>query len=176
MPSIRPITYTNQFKQTVYPGEVDLQISRSGVITAVLSPNQATALVAGCKVQLDSANTNATMPQVIAASDSQQAVGVLIKTIKGGTFQPNLGGAGTVGDIVEVALFPMGPCIWQVANTTISPQNQLEQITVTISGQAYPFYQPIVSNKLAGLALDPAVQNGVFRMFVLGGLVYNTNG
>lgn len=173
--SVRPITYINQLRQSVYPGELDLQINKSGVFTAILSPNQATALVAGARVKLDSANTNPTMPQVLGAADSDQAVGVITKTVKQGIAQPNLGGASTPGDIVEVAFF-FGPVVWQVANATITPQQQLECATVSITGQDYPFYQPIASNKLAGLALDPALQNQVFRMFVLAGLVYNTNG
>lgn len=173
--SVRPITYINQFKQSVYPGEPDLQISRNGYFTAVLSPNQATPLIAGARVKLDSANTQPTMPQVLGAADSDQAIGVIMKTVKQGVFNPNLGGAGTPGDIVEVAFFA-GPVLWQVANATIQPQQQLECASVTIGGQSYPFFQPIAANKLAGLALDPAVQNQVFRMFVLSGLVYNTNG
>lgn len=168
--SVRPITYINQFKQSVYPGELDLQINKAGVFTAILSPNQTTALVAGARVKLDPANTQPTMPQVLGAADSDQAVGQITKLIKGGIANPNLGGVGTPGDIVEVAFF-FGPVIWQVANATVAPQDQLECATVTISGQAYPFYQPIATNKLAGLALDPAVQNGVFRMFVLSALV-----
>lgn len=173
--SVRPVTYINQFKQSVYPGELDLQINKSGVFTAILSPNQTTPLVAGARVKLDSANTQPTMPQVLGAADSDQAVGCITKLIKGGIAQPNLGGANTPGDIVEVAFF-FGPVIWQVANASIAPQQQLECASVTISGQSYPFFQPIASAKLAGLALDPAVQNQVFRMFVLAGLVYNTNG
>ncbi len=168
--SVRPITYINQFRQSVYPGELDLQINKSGVFTAILSPNQTTPLVAGARVKLDPANTQPTMPQVLGALDSDEAVGVITKTIKGGIAAPNIGGAGTPGAIVEVAFF-FGPVVWQVANATIAPQQQLESATVTISGQAYPFFQPIAANKLAGLALDPAVQNGVFRMFVLSGLV-----
>jgi hypothetical protein len=168
--SVRPIVYINQFRQSVAPGEVDFQITRSGVFTAILSPNQTTPLVAGARVTLDTANTNATMPQVLGAADGTDGIGVIVKTVKQGIASPNLGGAGTPGDIVEVAYF-FGPVVWQVANATIQPGQQLECATVTIAGQAYPFYQPIASNKLAGLALDPAVQNGIFRMFVLSGLV-----
>lgn len=169
--SVRPQTFINQFRQSVYPGQVDLQIAKSGVFTAVLSPLQTTPLIAGARVSLDATNTNPTLPQVVGAIDGAQAIGVLIKTIKAGTFQPNLGGAGTPGDLVEVAYFA-GVCTWQVANATIAPQQQLECATVTIGGQAYPFYQPLAANKLTGLALDPAVQNAVFRMFWLSGLVY----
>lgn len=168
--SVRPITYINQFKQSVYPGEMDLQINMSRVFTAILSPNQTTPLVAGARVKLDATNTQPTMPQVLGALDSDSAVGVITKTVKNGIASPNLGGPSTPGEIVEVAYF-FGPVVWEVANATIAPQQQLEAATVTIGGQAYPFFQPIASNKLAGLALDPAVQNGVFRMFVLSGLV-----
>lgn len=168
--SVRPVTYINQFRQSVYPGEMDLQINKAGVFTAILSPSQTTPLVAGARVKLDSANTQPTMPQVLGALDSDDAVGVITKTVKQGIASPNLGGPSTPGDIVEVAFF-FGPVVWQVANATIAPQQQLECATVTISGQDYPFFQPLAASKLAGLALDPAVQNGVFRMFVLSGLV-----
>lgn len=170
MPNVRPIVYINQFRQQVSPGDVDLQISRNGFFAAVLSPNQTTSLVAGARVKLDPANTNATLPQVLGALDSEAAIGQIKKTIKKGIFAPNLAGANTPGDLVEVAFFA-GPCIWQVAGATIQPQQQLESVLTTIGGQAYPFFQPIAANKLAGLALDPAVQNGIFRMFVLSGLV-----
>lgn len=169
--SVRPTTFINQFKQSVYPGEVDLQISRSGVLTAILSPNQTSDLVSGARVKLDAANTQPTMPQVVAAADNEAALGVIIKTVKKGIARANLGGAGTVGEIVEIGLLPLGVCVWQVANDTIAPMQQLEAATVTISGQDYPFFQPKAANALAGLALDPAVQNAVFRMFVLGSLV-----
>lgn len=168
--SVRPITYINQFKQSVAPGTLDLQISNQRVFTAVLSPNQSTPLVAGARVKLDSANANATMPQVLGAGDSDEAIGQIVKVIKGGVAQPNLGGAGTPGAIVEVAYFA-GPCIWQVAAATIQPQQQLEQVSQTISGQSYPFFQPLNTGKLAGVALDPAFQNGIFRMLILSGLV-----
>lgn len=168
--SVRPTTFINQFRQSVYPGQPDLQISASRVFSAILSPNQTTALVAGARVKLDAANTQPTMPQVLGVADNADAIGVIIKTIKNGIAQPNLGGAGTPGEIVEVMYFA-GPCLWEVANDTIAPMDQLECATVTISGQDYPFFQPLDTGKIAGLALDPAVQNGVFRMFVLSGLV-----
>ncbi len=170
MSAARPIVYTNQFKQSVAPGTPDLQINQSGAFTAVLSKNQATALVAGAKVKLDAANTQATMPQVLACADGEDGIGVIIASVKKSIFQPNLGGVGTPGDIVEVFFFA-GPVIWQVADAAISPMDQLECKTETIGGQDYPFYQLLNSGKLAGLALDPApAQNTIFRMFVLSGL------
>lgn len=170
MSAARPIVYTNQFKQSVAPGTPDLQINSNGVFTAVLSADQATALVAGARVKLDASNTQATMPQVLGAADNEQAIGVITATVKKSIFQPNLGGAGTIGDMVEVMFFA-GPVIWQVADAAIDPMDQLECVTETIGGQAYPFFQPLASGKLAGLALDPApAQNTIFRMFVLSGL------
>jgi hypothetical protein len=168
--SVRPTVYINQFRQTVAPGDVDLAISQNRFFSAILSPNQATPLVAGARVKLDSSNTNPTMPQVLGAADNEDAIGVIKKTVKRGIFQPNLGGSGTPGDICEVAYFA-GPCVWEVANDTIAPQDKLECVTVTIDSQDYPFFQTKDSGKLAGLALDPAVQNGIFRMLVLSGLV-----
>lgn len=170
MPAARPIVYTNQFKQSVAPGTPDMQLNDSGAFTAVLSKNQATPLVAGCKVKLDVTNTQATMPQVVACPDNEDGIGVIIASVKKSIFSPNLGGAGTIGDIVEVFFFA-GRVIWQVANAAIAPMDQLEAVTVNIGGQDYPFFQELASGKLAGLALDPApAQNTIFRMFVLSGL------
>lgn len=170
MAAARPIVYTNQFKQSVAPGTPDLQINKNAAFSAVLSKNQATPLVAGARVKLDAANTQATMPQVLGAADTENAIGVIIASPKKSIFQPNLGGAGTPGDIVEVFFFA-GPVLWQVANAPIAPMNQLECATQVIGGQAYAFFQPLNTGKLAGLALDPAVaQNTIFRMFVLSGL------
>lgn len=170
MPPARPVVYTNQFRQSVAPGTPDLQINSNGVFTAVLSPNQDTALVAGSRVKLDAANTQATMPQVVAAADNEDAIGVITATVKKSIFQPNLGGMNTPGDVVEVMFFA-GPVIWQVADAPIQPMQQLEAKTETLGGQAYPFFQPLATGKLAGLALDPApAQNTIFRMFVLSGL------
>lgn len=170
MAAARPVVFTNQFRQSVAPGTPDLQINSNGVFTAVLSGSQTTPLVAGARVKLDAANTQATMPKVLAAADNEEAIGVLTATIKKSIFSPNLGGMGTPGDVVEVMFFA-GPVIWQVADAAIAPMDQLEAKTETLGGQDYPFYQPLATGKLAGLALDPApTQNTIFRMFVLSGL------
>lgn len=170
MSATRPIVYTNQFKQSVAPGTPDLQINSNGVFTAVLSASQTTPLVAGARVKLDAANVQPTMPQVLEAGDADESIGVIISTVKKSIFSPNLGGVGTPGDIVEVMFFA-GPVIWQVANAAVAPGDQLEQVTVSTGGQNYPFFQPLASGKLTGLALDPAAaQNTIFRMFVLSGL------
>lgn len=171
MPAARPTVYTNQFKQSVAPGSPDLQINDAGFFSAVLSPNQATPLVAGARVKLDPANTQATMPQVIEAADNEDAIGIIITSLKKSIFQPNLGGANTPGDIVEVG-FLLGPVIWQVADAAVQPGDQLECKTETIGGQDYPFYQPIATGKLAGIALDPAAaQNVIFRMFTVSSIL-----
>ncbi len=170
MPAARPVVYTNQFKQSVAPGSPDLQINDAGAFSAILSGSQTTPLVAGARVKLDAANTQATMPKVVEADDNEDAIGCIIGTVKKNIFQPNLGGAGTVGDIVEVFFFA-GPVIWQVSDDVIQPGDQLEAKTETIGGQDYPFFQPLNAGKLAGLALDPApAANLIFRMFVLSGL------
>lgn len=167
MPAARPTVYTNQFKQSVAPGSPDLQINDAGFFSAVLSPNQTTPIVGGARVKLDPANTNPTMPQILEAGDSDDAIGCIIVSLKKGIFQPNLGGANTPGDIVEVG-FLAGPVIWQVADAAVQPGEQLEQKTESIGGQNYPFFQPLNTGKLAGIALDPAAaQNQIFRMFVV---------
>jgi hypothetical protein len=171
MSATRPTVYTNQFRQSVAPGSVDLQIAGNGFFTAVLSGLQTTPLVAGARVKLDAANTQATMPQVVAAADNEDAIGIIITSLKKSIFAANIGGAGTIGDIVEVGCL-VGPCIWQVANAAVAPGQQLEAVGVTIAGQSYPFYQPLASGKLAGIALDPALaQNSIFRMFVVTNLL-----
>lgn len=162
----RPTLYINQFRQSVAPGDLDLQITRTGVITGVLSPNQATDLPAGQAVKLDTANTNATVPQFLLAADNEAAIGVIKRTAKRSVFRANVGGAGTIGDPVEVTYFG-GPVVWEVANATILPQAQLEFAT---SG-GYPYAQTLAAGKLRGVALDPAVASAIFRMITLSGLV-----
>ena len=145
----------NQFGLQGAPGQVDLQITRAGVLTGKLGTVSG-SLKAGARVKLDATLAAGFCPQFVAAADNADAVGVIIRTAKKSEF--------VTGDLVQVAI--QGTVVWAVANATIAPNDQLE--AATTSGQA--FMQPIATGSLAGLAIDPAVQNGLFRMIVLSGL------
>lgn len=155
--SIVPSVSINQFSQASVPGQVDLQITNSGVITGKLGTVSG-SLKAGAAVKLDATLTAGFNPQFVAAADGEDALGTIIRTPKKATF--------VTGDEIQVAYFG-GPVVWAVANATIAPGDQLE--FVTTSGQ--PFAQPLAAGALRGLALDPAVQSGLFRMISLSGLV-----
>lgn len=149
-----PTQNINQFSQAPVRGQLDLQITKSGVITGILSANQATELKAGDFVKLDGAITAGFVPQFVEAADNADALGVITRTVKAAKF--------SAGDAVEVAYFG-GPVIWLVAGATIAPGQQLEA-----SGD---FMIPLNTGKLRGLALDPAVDSALFRMISLSGLV-----
>lgn len=152
-----PNVSINQFSQAPVPGQVDLQITNARVITGKLGTVSG-SLKAGAAVKLDSSLTAGFNPQFVAAADAEDAMGILIRTVKKATF--------VTGDQVQVAYFG-GPVVWQVAGATLSPGQQLE--FVTTSGQA--FAQPLAAGALRGIALDPAVDSALFRMITLSGLV-----
>ncbi len=140
---------SNQFAQGNARGELDLQISKSGVITGQISANQATALNPGDFVKLDDANTGP-VPQFIAAADTDTGFGVLIRTVKSSSF--------SAGDPVEVA-FLGGPVIWLKAGATIAPGAAVEDDStggvVTKSADAQK-----------GIALDPGTTGNLLRVIL----------
>lgn len=139
----------NQFSQVPVRGQTDLQISKSGVISAQISANQATALNPGDWVKLDSANTSP-VPQLVASAVGDTGLGCLIYDVKRSSF--------SAGDYVEVAgLF--GTVIWLVAGGTIAPgaaveDNGSDQV-VTKS-----------ANAQKGIALDPGTTGNLLRVML----------
>jgi hypothetical protein len=139
----------NQFNQVPIAGQLDLQISKSGVITGEVSANQATALSPGQPVKLDSANTG-NVPLFVAAAASDVALGHVAYDVK--KSQP------VAGDPVSVA-FHGGPVMWMLAKETIAPGARLEQ-------NADGSVQNVTSAKVRGIALDPGTAGQLFRVII----------
>lgn len=141
----------NQFQQVPIRGEQDLQISRSGVLSAIVSPNQATALKAGDFVKIDAAVITAgNFPNIVAAASS--AVGlvfVIIHDVKKDSY--------VAGDVLQVAPLIGGPVVFLTAAATIAPGAAVED-----SGSST--VQTLSGGKLRGYALDPGVTGQLLRV------------
>lgn len=141
----------NQQQQTPVEGDLDLQIAQSQTITGLLSTNQATALVAGSAVKFDSAITTGTVPQFVAAADSEVAIGYIKRTVQAASF--------SAGDKIEV-VGCFGPCMWLTAVGTIA-------MGATVEDTATPgSVQTKSSNKGRGLAIGPAVDGQLVRIMI----------
>lgn len=133
----------NQFAQTTEKGVLDLRITASGVIAGLISANQATALLPGARVKLDTA-AGKKIPTFVAASDAEQAIGVIVRNVKDGSLVAN--------DPVEVAFFG-GPVMYMEAAAAISAGAAVE-------GTTDDKVQTFSSGKQVGIALDPASADG----------------
>lgn len=110
MPPFVPQVQTDQFAQTPARGDLDLAITRSGVLTGVL--NGVANLKAGDRVKLDSTVTTPGVVGLVAAADNEAAFGVIKRNAKQATFAP--------GDHLEVT-FSGGQAIYEVGATTLTP-------------------------------------------------------
>jgi hypothetical protein len=140
----------NQFSQLPVKGQLDLAIMGSGVITGVVSASQATALVPGQKVTIDTAADIRT-PSFIAAAYNASAIGTVIYTTRKA---PSAYAAAT-GEAIEVALL-LGNCVVQYmeAAAAIAAGARVESTT----GNVVSTYG--TSNKALGYALDGASAAG----------------
>ncbi len=108
----------NAFDQTgVIRGFIDWSIQKSGVLSAMVSANQATALKPGDPVKLDSAATGNT-PQFVAAAASDAKAFYVTASENKSSF--------VAGDIIEVAGH-FGPIMWMLAEATIAMGATVEQ-------------------------------------------------
>lgn len=144
----------NQFQQVTVRGDLDLQISKSGVITGQISTNQATALNGGDFVKLDSANTGP-IPQFVAAAVGDTGVGAIKRNVKTDSY--------SAGDYVEVA-GGFGPVMWLVAAATIAPGAAVEDAG---SGKV----QTKSAQAQKGIALDPGTTDGLLRIILTSPIV-----
>jgi hypothetical protein len=142
----------NQFQQQPVLGDVDLQIAQSLTITGQLSANQATALVAGTPVKLDSAITSGRYPQFVAAGATDLAFGYIKRTVQAATFSS--------GDKIEVVgAFP--PVMWLSAASTMAPG-----IPVQSNASDATIVEAVTSGKVRGILLDPAVTGQLVRVLL----------
>ncbi len=150
-----PTQSINQFRPQPVPGDLDLAITKSGVITGRLASTVSGSLKAGqARVKLNAALAAGFTPEFVAAADNEDCIGIIKRTSKKSAF--------IAGDLVEVTYFG-GPVMWVVAGDTIAPGDQLEF--------ASGFAIPLDSGKIVGLALDPGVDSALLRIITLSGLV-----
>ena len=149
-----PQLYSDQFEQTPVRGDLDLAITKSGVIAGVLTSIsgavQTGHVYAGDRVKLDAASTVPGFVGFVPAADTDDAIGTVKRLGKKSDF--------VAGDAIEVAYFG-GPVMWQCAGATVTPGMQVEML----SG----FTQELDTKKLLGINLDYAVQNGMHRVILV---------
>lgn len=149
----------NQFQPTPVAGQLDLQVTESGLLSGQISANQATALVGGTPVILDTANTGP-LPQFIGADDDDVVVFLLPFSNKKDSY--------VAGDAVEVAAL-FGPVVWGVAGAAILPGAVLEQANTTFK------YITKATHKARGIAIDPAAADGdLFRVALMAPAAVNS--
>lgn len=145
-----PALNPNQFQLNPVRGLVDWSIARRGIMTVQVSANQATALVAGMPVILDSAATGS-MPQVIGAGNSDAKAFYVVWNAKQDSF--------VAGDVIEVTgLF--GPVIWLKADATIAMGATVEDV---IADSAV---QTLAAAKPRGIALLNGVSGNLFPVML----------
>ena len=144
----------DSFEQAPVRGDLDLAITKSGVISGTLmsltGAVQADAVYAGDRVKLLSTNTTPGSVQFVPAGDTEDAIGTVKRLAKKTAF--------VVGDVIEVTC-PNVQVQYHVAGATVTPGMQLEL--------ASGFTQELDSNKMLGINLDYAVQNGMHRVILI---------
>lgn len=141
----------NQFGMTRIKGDLDLSIMRSGVITCIVSANQATALGVGQRVKIDTASGGSTagvpMPQVIAAGINDVAIGTIKRSVNLSTF--------SAGQACEV-VYSGAPILVEEAGGVIVAGANVEALVsttkVVTSGTS--------TAKVKGWALDASAASG----------------
>ena len=153
----------NQFNQGAIRGQLDEQISHSGVIQGYVSANNgATAINAGDAVYLDPAITVAGTPQFLTSTYNGVAAGYAVYDVRqASTTAPSSSSSG----VIQVALFYTGPVLYLIAAATITPGLFLEQASAGGDVVAYG----TSSSLLRGWALDYATVGNLTRVVMLGG-------
>lgn len=142
----------NQFAQVPIPGQLDLQVTRGGLLSGVIAASVVTPIKAGSPVKLDSTNTGP-VPAFVLADQDDPVVFVLPASPKDNTY--------SAGQAVE-AVFMGGPVIWGVAGAAINPGAIVEQANTTFK------YITQATHKSRGIALDPASADGdLFRVITM---------
>ena len=135
------------------PGLIDVFTSKNGYFTAIVTTGP---LKAGQYVKLDNTNT-APFPIVVAAGQTDQAIGMVAYITKDATF--------STGDKVEVVFFG-GDVIWQQATAVaILPGVQVESDATGLLIQAQS------ANKVRGIALDYFAASAMGRIIQTAQLV-----
>lgn len=143
----------NQFAQVPIRGQLDLQITKSGVISGVISANQMSSLKAGDAVKLDATVTVGNLPQFVAAAVGDVAIGYLASSVKQDTF--------VALDACEVVGL-YGPVMWLSADVTILAGAVVDQ---KANGNMEP-HGTTPGSTARAIALDPGVAGQLSR-FIL---------
>jgi hypothetical protein len=142
-----PPVYADQFEQGAVRGDLDLTITKSGVIVGVMGVIGATTAYAGDRVKIDTANTAPGQIKFVPAADNEVAFGCIKRTAKSASF--------VQGDEVEVT-FMGGPVIYQVAAATVRPGYAVEM--------ASGFVQEKAAGSQLGMSLDYAIVSTMLRV------------
>lgn len=141
----------NSFDQSnVIRGFIDWSIHKSGVLSVMVSVNQATALKPGDAVKLDVAATG-NNPQIIAAAVGDAKAFFITAAENKSSY--------VAGDICEIAgLF--GPVMWMIAEAIIAMGASVEQI-------ANGNMQTLAAGKVRGMALLNATAGGPVPIMIM---------
>lgn len=143
----------NQFAMSTVLGDLDLQFP-GGVITGRVSPNQATALVAGQPVKIDSASTGGVIPLLALAANTDSTFGFVIRTLKDQSFPTNAA--------VEIAI--QGAVMQMNAGAAITRGAKVEVVQSTPGN----VITSAGTNPVVGFALDEAAGAGsLLRVYIL---------
>ena len=140
----------NQREQVPVAGQLDLQISRSGIISGVIDASQSTDVVAGQSAKLYASNTGAEV-KFVAAAAGDVALGLFVRDIKKSTM--------AAGDAVQVA-GNFGPVMWMEAAETVTPG---ERVEVSVGGTV----QAASGGKCRGIVIDYATVGLLTRVMIL---------
>ena len=139
----------NQQSMTPVVGLLAMELPAGGVISGQVSANQATALVPGQFVKLDTTITAGSVLQFVAAAQGDKAYGFLPFNVKTGSF--------TKGDRVEVVRYG----VVYLQNTSAAAITQGAQVESDTTGL---LIEALNSGSLRGVSLDYIPASGVGRV------------
>ena len=140
----------NQFEQKSIKGAIDLLIGNNGIISGVVSASQATALVPGQKVKLDT-TADVSVPSFIAAADADIPCFYVVYTTKDNF---------STGSAIEVCYFG-GPVIYLESAAAIAAGAVVESAGTGLTVQTFS------AGKQCGICLDPVSASGMLTRIIL---------
>lgn len=136
----------NSFEQGAVRGQLDLNVVRSGILSAVAGGT----IKAGDRVKFDTGYSGF-VPKVVKAAVGDDAIGIAIYDVKQSTFSS--------GDKLSIVLFAHVCVMYLEYNATLSPGDTVEQdsnglVIATASGKDF------------GRVLDPGTTGTIGRILV----------
>jgi hypothetical protein len=139
----------NQLVQVPIKGQLDLQTSRSGIISGIVAASETSGLVAGQSVKLDASNTSGEV-LFVAAAVTDVAIGCVVRDIQ----QSNP----AAGSKIQVA-GSFGPVMYLEAAETVTPG---ERVEVSSTGTV----QAVSGSKCRGIVIDYATVGNLTRVIL----------